>query len=146
SGGPNGSNYVGSEWVCEKTGGSGTAPEPRSNFESVKVYPKTSVTCTVHNIEPRTNPDIHQCGLNFALVYDLSSSLSSDDVDNAKTAGTAFVNALEGTPSKVGVYSFGTNAPAGNNNNHGPQSISSSAGATMVNGWISGLHKPSKQG
>ena len=52
-----------------------------------------------------------QCGINVALVLDLSGSVGND-LPNLKAAANTFVNSLVGTPSAVGVFTFATNAPA----------------------------------
>lgn len=54
-----------------------------------------------------------QCGLDIALVSDLSYSVAlSNSLGSLKTAATGFVDALAGTPSTISLYTFGTNAPA----------------------------------
>lgn len=54
------------------------------------------------------------CGLNIALVSDLSSSVGSTELAQLKAAATGFVQALNGTPSTISLYTFGTTAPAPN--------------------------------
>jgi hypothetical protein len=54
-----------------------------------------------------------QCGLNIALVSDLSYSVAiSNSLDDLQEAANGFVDALAGTPSTVSLYTFGTTAPA----------------------------------
>ncbi|MCK0113326.1 hypothetical protein MWU75_14345 [Ornithinimicrobium sp. F0845] len=74
----------------------------------------------------RTFPDVRdnpeppaQCGLKVALVYDLSNSVTDSDslLEQYKAAGVGFVDALEGTPSSIALYTFATNAPADGFNN-----------------------------
>jgi hypothetical protein len=62
------------------------------------------------------NPPAQQkCGLNIAVVSDLSYSVAiSDSLDDLQTAARGFVNALAGTPSTVSLYTFGSLAPAPN--------------------------------
>lgn len=58
------------------------------------------------------NPDLpERCGLNVALVFDLSNSVGERGLQGTKDAGKAFINSLYGTPTNIGIYSFGTYAP-----------------------------------
>src|SRR5690606_12842440 len=58
-------------------------------------------------------PELQQCGLDIALVSDLSYSVAlSNSLGALKTAAKGFVNTLAGTPSKISLYTFGTTAPA----------------------------------
>ena len=59
-----------------------------------------------------TNPSLsNACGLDVALVLDHSTSLSAQDLQDEKDAAKAFVSAfLPGTPTLIGVVSFGTSA------------------------------------
>lgn len=61
------------------------------------------------------NPPLPQrCGLDVALVFDLSNSVGEKGLQGTKNAGKAFINSLNGTPTKVGIYNFGTDAPVNN--------------------------------
>lgn len=61
------------------------------------------------------NPPMPQrCGLDVALVFDLSNSVGENGLQGTKNAGKAFINSLNGTPTKVGIYNFGTDAPVNN--------------------------------
>ncbi|MCL2453749.1 MAG: SpaA isopeptide-forming pilin-related protein [Micrococcales bacterium] len=82
----------------------------------------------------RVNPPMPtQCGLNVALVADLSSSMTSASVISLKSAMDAFVNALQGTPSQVALFTFGTDSPAnGYPPNTGLQSVATTADANLV--------------
>ena len=54
-----------------------------------------------------------KCGINVAIVLDLSNSVTDAAAGPAEGARpTAFVNALTGTPSQVGTFTFATSAPA----------------------------------
>lgn len=100
----------------------------------------------------RSNPTLApQCGLNIALVLDLSGSVTPGDLQNLKVAAQAYVNALVGTPSRVAVYTFGTRSPAastsGNNNaNLGLTSVATAASAQTVLNKINGLTVPPNSG
>lgn len=85
-----------------------------------------------------------KCGINVGLVMDLSNSLSSTDVANLKKAGGTFVDALQGTPSSVGTFTFGTAAPAsdGGNSTLPLTNVSTSAGATTVKNKINAMAAP----
>ena len=56
-------------------------------------------------------PDI--CGLNIALLFDESNSISDTEWGQMKDAAKSFVDALTGTPSRVALFSFASSAPAG---------------------------------
>ncbi len=53
-----------------------------------------------------------KCGLDIAFVFDLSTSIGEDGLAQTKEAGTAVVKALNSTPTQIGIYNFGTHAPA----------------------------------
>ncbi|HTU71918.1 MAG TPA: vWA domain-containing protein [Trebonia sp.] len=88
-----------------------------------------------------------ECGLRVALLFDLSTSIVSpaNNLPQYLAAGRSFVTALEGTPSEIAVYTFGTDAPAtsapgtGNNATLPLTPVSTSAGADTVRNKISGL-------
>ena len=61
------------------------------------------------------NPPLPQvCGLNVALVFDLSNSIGSNGLSATKQAGRDVINALAGTPTTLGLFNFGTDAPVAN--------------------------------
>src|SRR4051794_18899311 len=65
----------------------------------------------------RDNPGLPaNCGLNVALLSDLSSSVRGH-LRQLQDAAIGFVNALDGTPSSVALYTFGTHAPVNSTNN-----------------------------
>lgn len=121
------------------------------------------VTCTDQagaaiTVTPAPNPPFPgKCGLNLALDFDLSNSITTPQFNEMRQASVNVVTALQGTPSQVGVYSFATFAPATNGSggtvNHptipGNQptanfalpatSIATAVGATTVNQRIAGL-------
>ncbi|GAA2181469.1 hypothetical protein GCM10009785_16500 [Brooklawnia cerclae] len=97
----------------------------------------------------RDNPVIQQCGLDVALVLDLSGSIAGYEDDLAGAANT-LVDSLTGTDSSVSLYTFSTSSPArtwvGSNNDTGPvivanhtnqQSVSTGSGANTVKSWYS---------
>ena len=91
------------------------------------------------------NPTIPaKCGLNVAILHDLSNSVTSDQLVQMKAASTGFVDALTGTPSQVGTFTFATAAPAaGAANATLPlTSVSTAAGATTVKNRINGMVLP----
>lgn len=60
----------------------------------------------------RTNPALTQsCGIDVALILDLSGSVKGS-VDDLKKAAGGFADALVGTPSRMSLFSFSTNSPA----------------------------------
>lgn len=91
---------------------------------------------------PVANPALPQdCGLDIALVLDLSGSLSGGDVTASKNAATEFVSVLQGTPSSVGLYSFASHAPAYNNTNLDRTPVADAAGADTVLAAIDDLNR-----
>ncbi|WP_395243784.1 VWA domain-containing protein [Agromyces sp. MMS24-K17] len=92
----------------------------------------------------RTNPVLpQQCGLDIALVMDLSGSVNPF-VDQARTAAKTLVDAMVGTPSRMGLFTFAAAAPANatNNQNRPITAVSTAAGASTVKTWIDGLTAP----
>ncbi|MBM9467668.1 DUF7927 domain-containing protein [Nakamurella leprariae] len=87
----------------------------------------------------RSNPVAGDCGLDVALVLDVSGSVGSS-MPALQAAGRTLVNSLIGTPSSVGLFTFASTAPANssNNRNRPVVPVSTAAGAGMVNGWING--------
>ena len=81
-----------------------------------------------------------KCGLNVALVLDVSGSVAGS-LPALKTAATTFTNALVGTPSSLALFTFAATAPANatNNQNRPLTPVSTQAGADVVNGWINGV-------
>ncbi|MHC9725778.1 SpaA isopeptide-forming pilin-related protein [Corynebacterium diphtheriae] len=59
-------------------------------------------------------PTPKRCGLNIALVFDVSNSLNyQDGVPRSRDAATAVISALKGTPTTLGMYAFATGSPVG---------------------------------
>ncbi|MHA7268155.1 DUF7927 domain-containing protein [Arthrobacter sp. HLT1-20] len=85
------------------------------------------------------NPELPQrCGLNLAMVFDMSSSMTNDDVKGVKSASTAAVAALQGTGTTLGVYSFATFATQ----QLAPTSLATGQGTDSVKASIDGLVRP----
>ena len=65
----------------------------------------------------RNNPPLPpHCGLNVALLFDLSASVDGH-LRELQDAGIGFVNSLQGTPTSVALYTMGTHAPVNLTNN-----------------------------
>ena len=124
-------------------------------FVSLAVSAPASAAITV---PPAPNPSLPaSCGINLALDFDLSNSITAPQFVQMRQASINLVTALQGTPSQVGVYSYATFAPATNGSggtvNHptvpGSQPtanfalpatpIATAGGATTVNQRIAGL-------
>ncbi|KRA25639.1 hypothetical protein ASD65_15345 [Microbacterium sp. Root61] len=61
--------------------------------------------------QSRNNPTLQaSCGLDVALILDLSGSVG--DTTNLKQAANTFVNSLQGTPSRMSLFSFSWQTPA----------------------------------
>ena len=74
--------------------------------------PPASAAITV---TPAPNPALPaSCGINLALDFDLSNSISSPEFTQMRQATINLVTSLQGTPSQVGVYTFASFAPATN--------------------------------
>ncbi|VZH84208.1 SpaA isopeptide-forming pilin-related protein [Corynebacterium rouxii] len=59
-------------------------------------------------------PAPKRCGLNIALVFDVSNSLNyQDGVRNSQNAAKAVIKSLRGTPTTLGLYAFATGSPVG---------------------------------
>ena len=94
----------------------------------------------------RANPPlVPQCaGLNVALVADLSASMEADGVEALKDAMDAVIDALQGTPSQVAIFTLGTDSPAISSAgavyppNTGLQSVATVADASKVKDYYSG--------
>jgi Prealbumin-like fold domain/von Willebrand factor type A domain len=89
----------------------------------------------------RDNPPLpDKCGLNVALLFDLSGSIGSN-ITQLRAAGKSFVTALTGTPSSVAVYTFATHAPASKpaNSNLPLTSVATTGSANTVISKINGL-------
>ncbi|MCF2531470.1 vWA domain-containing protein [Yinghuangia soli] len=94
--------------------------------------------------QSRTNPPLPQaCGLDIALVLDLSASVGSA-LPSLKKAADGFADALTGTPSRLALFSFDRSSPsAGADANHPDlMSVSTTEGATafkqLYAGWSLG--------
>ena len=124
-------------------------------FVTLTGSPPASAAITV---TPAPNPPLPaSCGINLALDFDLSNSITAPQFTQMRQASINLVTSLQGTPSQVGVYSYATFAPATNGSggtvNHptipGTQPaanfalpatpISTPGGATTVNQRIAGL-------
>lgn len=99
--------------------------------------------------ESRANPmTTAACGLRTAVLFDLSTSIISptNHLPELKEAGESFVNALEGTPSTIALYTFGSVAPAprANNQNVDPTPVTGT-GASFLDSKINGFSVVSGQ-
>lgn len=95
--------------------------------------------------EPAPNPSLpDRCGLNLGIVLDQSNSLTDADVEKSKEAAKGVVDTLTGTPSSVGVQTFATFSPAGDNADIPVTSIAESGNAAGVKDRIDGLTRPAR--
>lgn len=86
--------------------------------------------------QSRVNPPLPaSCGMDVALVLDLSASVGSN-LPTLKSAADAFADAFVGTPSRMAVYSFSAQSPSTeaatgtvDTNRPALQSVSTQAGA-----------------
>jgi uncharacterized repeat protein (TIGR01451 family) len=119
-----------------------------TNFMINAATPYTSSGVWPMSLDNPPFPD--KCGLNVALVLDLSGSVFEAGAQGAlkQTAG-ALTQSLVGTPSQVALYTFGSIVPApsataspGSNDNRPLTPVSTQEGADTVIGWINGLTQP----
>ncbi|MGW2266118.1 VWA domain-containing protein [Streptomyces koyangensis] len=80
--------------------------------------------------QSRVNPPLSAaCGIDVALVLDLSASVGSA-LPQLKAAADQFTDTLAGTPSRLSLFSFDRNSPSTGTENHPePVSVSTQAGA-----------------
>ena len=79
--------------------------------------------------QSRVNPTLPtQCGLDVALVLDLSGSVGGD-ITNLRAAANTFTDALVGTPSRMSLFSFSWVSPAANASQNYPDLTSVSTQA-----------------
>jgi hypothetical protein len=97
----------------------------------------------------RVDPNLPDgCGLNIAVLFDLSASITQAILPTYKAAGRSLVDALKGTPSHIAIYTFGTHAPAANragsdnSNLVPPVSVADAAGVTTLSNKINQLGPP----
>jgi hypothetical protein len=115
----------GTNFMAEITSGSAAAQRPSSGG----VWQQS-----------RVNPRLPSaCGLDVALILDLSGSVGAD-LPNLKAAADGFVNSLVGTPSRMSVFSFSWGSPAqlADRNHPELQPVSDAGGAGVVKGWYAG--------
>ena len=89
----------------------------------------------------RNNPSLStRCGIDVAVIQDFSSSMNGQENNLARTT-TSLVDTLEGTPSTVSLYNFGTSSPAtsvtGQPNRTQQLSVAARSGAETVRNWYS---------
>ncbi|MFW9162162.1 DUF5979 domain-containing protein [Corynebacterium striatum] len=107
------------------------------------VIPQSQPAATAQSpFTPTQNTGSGVCGSNFALVFDLSNSLSASDVENLKDATREMVTSLAGAPYSVGVYTFGSAAPAFGHRNLPATSLADEAGVEAVLQAISDVRLP----
>lgn len=94
--------------------------------------------------QSRVNPPLpDQCGLDVALILDLSGSVGGN-LPDLKGAADTFVDALTGTPSRMSLFSFAALSPAAgataNYPEHRPVSTTADATAfkSLYAGWTVG--------
>ena len=82
-----------------------------------------------------------RCGLNVALLFDLSSSVDGN-LRDLQNAGVGYVNTLAGTPSSVALYTMGTHAPVNstNNSNFPLTPLTTTANVTALTNKIRGYN------
>ncbi|MFC6146826.1 SpaA isopeptide-forming pilin-related protein [Corynebacterium nasicanis] len=93
------------------------------------------------------NPPMPQrCGLNIALVFDLSNSIGDTGLAQSKAAGNAFIEGLKNTPTTLGVYNFATLAPTQNVTDKPQLDLSTDAGVSAARQAMTDLRLPTRVG
>lgn len=89
----------------------------------------------------RNNPALPQkCGLNVALVLDVSGSVS-EYKSSLQDAAKTITGGLAGTPSNIALFSFNASAPGSGYPNLGLTNVAGGV-PSSVTGWINGLPNP----
>ena len=92
-------------------------------------------------VKPLPNNDLpRRCGVNVALVFDMSASIGELGRQKSVEAGKGIVEQLEGAPVNVGVFNFATQAPVdGTENLAEPVSVFEQGGVDRVKDNINNL-------
>jgi uncharacterized repeat protein (TIGR01451 family) len=118
----------GATWVTDP-GLAAPAGSPEASQSDYTRRVASDGTVGLSRVDP---PLLAQCGLNVALVADLSSSMAGS-VPALKNAMDTFVDTLRGTPSEAALFTLGTDSPAnGYPANTGLQSVATIADANQV--------------
>lgn len=81
-------------------------------------------------VAPAPNPTLEaSCGLDMVIAIDTSSSVSTSELNQMKTAANSFVNAFQGTPTEVALIQFDTTADLVSPFTDDLSSLTGSAGA-----------------
>jgi len=121
-----------------------SAPSGASNatINAGNYYQRRAASSGIYMLS-HANPALpNRCGLNVALVVDLSASVMTPTnyLPQLKSAMNEFVNALQGTPSQVSLTTFGTTSPAAGyaGSNTGLMPVASTADATAFKNIYAG--------
>lgn len=78
---------------------------------AIQVASPIVATASAAVVQPVANPTLpNSCGLDIAIVIDNSTSIETSEMNQMKSAMTAFTNALNGTPTEFSVTRFATSA------------------------------------
>ena len=135
----------GQEYIFASGLVSADAPVADRTVELPLAFNDTVTEPTVASVRPN-NRAAPQCGLDLAMVVDLSNSVTETDalLNQYKAAATGFIDSLTGTPSRVALYTFNSLAPAQGATNGGVPitSVATAAGAAVINDKIEGFAQP----
>ncbi|AYJ33267.1 VWA domain-containing protein [Corynebacterium xerosis] len=128
----------------ESVGTDGTAPVPGA--APVRRARSLAAAASPAWISPKPAPNPpmpEKCGLNIALVFDVSNSINSDGLDESKRSAKAVVDGLAGTPSTIGLFNFATYAPgAAAATQAEPISVADAGGVSALKAKIDQLFIP----
>lgn len=96
----------------------------------------------------RDNPAMpERCGLNVALVVDLSGSMGSQGLKTIKGVVNSVASRLQGTDTNLGLFNFAENSPAKRNGSNlsSPVSVSTQSGQAAIKKWVDGLAIPTER-
>ncbi|QDB80220.1 DUF11 domain-containing protein [Georgenia wutianyii] len=140
---------AGQEYIFASGLISASDPVAQRTVELPLAFNSTVTEPTVASVRPN-NRVAPQCGLDLAMVVDLSNSVTENNalLNQYKAAATGFIDALTGTPSRVALYTFASLAPAQGATNGGVPltSVATAAGADVINNRINGFAQPPSGG
>lgn len=128
----------------ESVGTDGTAPVPGA--APVRRARSLAAAASPAWISPKPAPNPpmpEKCGLNIALVFDVSNSINADGLEQSKHSANAVIDGLAGTPSTIGLFNFATNAPgAASATQVEPVSVADPGGVSALKSKIDQLSIP----
>lgn len=128
----------------ESVGTDGTAPVPGAAPVRRARSLAAATSPAWISPKPAPNPPMpEKCGLNIALVFDVSNSINTDGLAESKRSANAVIDGLAGTPSTIGLFNFATNAPGAESATQAePVSVADAAGVSALKSKVDQLFIP----